>query len=238
MQPADETTPSSPDSGLPARINPTSEKSRTLIDVQVDDREAGQPVLLAFREHPEVQARVQRLIVGDYQLGGRLVVERKTVRDFAASIIDGRLFRQATQLSRCQEQALVILEGSGRELNNTGVSREAIQGALISLSLVFHLPVLRSLDPTETARLMLFAWQQISRQEEDSLPLRGRRPRRRKRAQLQLLQGLPLVGPKRALQLLDRFGTVRNVFKASTQDLLSIPGIKHKTVKAFEWVLD
>jgi len=32
--------------------------------------------------------------MGDYQVEKRLIVERKTLKDFAVSIIDGRLFKQ------------------------------------------------------------------------------------------------------------------------------------------------
>ena len=223
-------------------ISPDAEKSGgewgSLIEVHVDDREVGQPVLRALQAMSEVNASIHRLNVGDYELGGRLIIERKTAADFIASIIDGRLFRQASKLTSSHENTLLILEGSGRDLVNSGMSREAIQGALVSLALVFHLPVLRSTDPNESARLMIYAWKQMVRQENDVVIRNSRRPKRKNRAQLFLLQGLPSVGPKRAQVLLEKFGSVRAVMKASSDELMSIPGIKEKSVKAMEWALD
>ncbi|MBI3869508.1 MAG: nuclease [Verrucomicrobia bacterium] len=216
---------------------PSPTASPDIIEIQVDDREAGQPVLLELQKIPGVNATVQRLNIGDYRLGGRLIVERKTAADFVASIIDGRLFSQASRMARGPADALLVLEGSGRDLASAGMSRPAIQGALITLGLVFHLPVLRSLDAAESARLMLYAWRQLVRQDRDSIDRVGRRPKRRKRAQLLALQGLPSVGPKRAEVLLERFGSVRAVVNASADELMAIPGIAERSVKAMEWVL-
>lgn len=206
--------------------------------ILADDREVGQPVIEALGRLGFKQSQVQRLSVGDYHLGGRLIIERKTVKDIVASIIDGRLFRQASQLSQIPEQTCLILEGSGKELADSGMSRESIQGALISVQVIFQIPVLRSTTPEETARLMIFIWQQIVRQERDQVSRGGRRPKRKKRAQLLALQALPSVGPKRAEQLLERFGSVRAVVNATPADLLAIPGIKDKTIAAMQWVLD
>lgn len=116
--------------------------------------------------------------------------------------IDGRLFEQASRLSQTAEHSCLILEGSGRELGDAGLSRESIQGALISLQLIFHLPVLRSTDPEETSRLMIFAWRPLVRQARDHVNRGGRRPKRKKRAQLLALQALPSLGSKRAELLL------------------------------------
>ena len=49
--------------------------------------------------------------------------------------------------------------------------REALQGAIVSLTLVFGLPVLRSFGPEETARLMVDAARHLDR---DMLVLSGR----------------------------------------------------------------
>ena len=227
-----------PELGITAPEEPASTEGVEELQILADDREAGQPVLIALQSLGCLQAKVERLSVGDYDLGGRLIVERKTAKDFVASIIDGRLFQQASQLSRAPEQSCLILEGSGRELANSGMSRESIQGALITLGLVFHLPVLRSTEPEETARLMLFAWRQLVRQERDQVSRGGRRPKRKRRAQLLALQSLPSVGPKRAEMLLERFGSVRAVMNATPADLEAIPGVASKTIEAMQWVLD
>ena len=60
----------------------------------VDDRErADGKVLAALAARDDVTVEIARLEVGDYRVERRVVVERKTVADFAASLIDGRLFQ-------------------------------------------------------------------------------------------------------------------------------------------------
>jgi len=53
----------------------------------------------------------------------------------------------------------------------------------------------------------------------------GYRPRGERQRRLYVLEGLPGVGPRRAAQLLDRFGTVAAVMQASVEEFLTLPGV-------------
>jgi DNA excision repair protein ERCC-4 len=204
----------------------------SVIHVVVDDREARSPVVEVLEQLPGIELQCQRLAVGDYLLNHRCVFERKTLLDFAASIADGRLFVQAQKLAGLPEPAAIILEGRTGDLAATQMRREALQGALISLSLIFRLPVLRALDPSETARLMIYAAEQMRRHEWEGGCRYGRRPKRRRRIQLRILQGLPGVGPERAGQLLETFGSVEAVVTACPEELEQVAGIGPKTAAA------
>ena len=125
--------------------------------VVADDRETRSGVVEALRQMPGVKVSVQRLAVGDYEIDGRCLFERKTLQDFASSLADQRLFAQASRLVTNRPMVALVLEGRAADLAESGMRREALQGALISLSLIFGLPVLRSLDPQETARLLIYA---------------------------------------------------------------------------------
>ncbi|MCU7905326.1 MAG: hypothetical protein KZQ76_05595 [Candidatus Thiodiazotropha sp. (ex Epidulcina cf. delphinae)] len=48
-----------------------------------------------LRAAGEFSIGVRRLEVGDYEVDGRFLVERKTLHDLITSIKDSRLFRQA-----------------------------------------------------------------------------------------------------------------------------------------------
>ena len=61
-----------------------------------DDREP-ESVVSALRSLRRVQVSLRRLKLGDYVVDGRLLIERKTLPDFALSIVQGRLFRQAEE---------------------------------------------------------------------------------------------------------------------------------------------
>jgi ERCC4-type nuclease len=191
----------------------------------------------ALQQLPGVRLTFKRLPIGDYVVDGRCVFERKTVVDFASSIADGRLFTQATRLVSLTQPAALILEGRSADLAATQMRRESLQGAMVCLSLIFHLPVLRSLDPSETARLMVYAAQQIRRHEWSAGVAHGRRPKRKRRIQLRILQGLPGIGHTRAEHLLESFGTVEAVMTASQANLEDVAGIGTKTATAIREVL-
>jgi len=211
--------------------------SRTPTFVVADDRETNAGVIAALRSLPEVEVQIKRLPVGDYVVDNRCIFERKTLLDFAASMIDGRLFKQAQKLAGSTLPAAIILEGRAGDLTACHVRREALQGAMVSLSLIFRLPVLRSLDAAETARLLLYASQQVWRHEEDRAFRSGRRPKDKRRRQLRLLQGLPGIGPHRAIRLLDAFGNVEAIMTADPTRLAGIEGIGDKTASTIRAVL-
>ena len=187
--------------------------------VVADHREAASGMIDILLRMPGVEVQVEQLPLGDYLVNGVCLFERKTLRDFAESLIDGRLFSQANRLAAGPLRAAVILEGTGRDLEGSAMHREALLGAIVSLTLVFELPVLRSRQPDESARLLIYAAQQLRRDGCDALPRRGRRPKSKRRMQLHLLQGLPGIGPDRASALLERFGNVQAVMTAAPDAL-------------------
>ena len=127
----------------------------------------------------------------------------------------------------------MILEGCEAELGaRSNLSREAFQGAMLSLGLAFHIPVLRSLDPRETARLLVFAGNQAARRHELAVsPRPGRRPRSVERQRMWILLGLPGIGAHRARALLTRFGSVQAVMTAGEGELAATSGIGAVTAR-------
>lgn len=204
--------------------------------VIADDREPG-PVLQALRALPRVRVSVKRLALGDYRVDDRLLVERKSLQDFSVSVIDGRLFSQAKRLAASAIPTAIILEGTAADLSETGIRREALQGAMVSLSLIFGIPILRSRDPNETARLILYAANQLHAVSSGVAVRRGWRPRGKRRTQIAILQGLPGVGPRRAKTLLERFGSVQGVLTADPSSLEELPGIGAKIAAGIRWAV-
>lgn len=199
----------------------------------VDDRECRSPVVGCLERMPDVEVVVRRLPVGDYQVDEAVVVERKTLADLAASIVDGRLFRQAGRLSRTAMRPALILEAMPSAVERSGISREALQGTLASISIVFGIAVLRAGTPEETARLLRYTAQQIGRCSSGAVKRCGwRRPSQKRRLQLYILQGLPGVGPARAERLLDTFGSVEAVISAECEELTEVHGMGSVTAQA------
>jgi DNA excision repair protein ERCC-4 len=207
------------------------------IEIIVDDRERSEAIRQALDTIKCITVKIQRLAVGDFQVGGRFLFERKTLSDFAVSVIDGRLFKQMTQLAMSPLNGVLVLEGSSRDLKPSRVRREALQGALITTSLILGIPVLRAFNPDETARLMVYTARQVRFAATGGLPRSGYRPKGKRKQQLHILQSLPGVGPARAARLLARFGSVQNVLNASFENLISVEGIGSETARNIDWAV-
>ena len=147
------------------------------VSVVVDDRESQAGVLLALSAMEGVEVVTSRLTVGDYLVDDKLLFERKTLDDLVQSIKDGRLFRQCICMAASKRRGIVILEGTARDFVRHGMSRDAIQGALISVSVTMGIPLLRSRDAEESARLMIYAARQVSATVTGAIPRKGVRPK-------------------------------------------------------------
>ncbi len=198
------------------------------IQITIDDRERNPVILKSLREAENTNVKIERLKTGDYLLNN-LVVERKTFTDFVQSIKDGRLFKQSIHLLSMDFHSMIIIEGTSRDVYRTKMKREAIQGALITLELIFKIPVLKSVSPEETAKIMLYAANQVYRHERQfRLNYKHKKIRkynRKHNKQIQILLGIPLIGPVKAEKLLKEFGSVSKIFKAFPDQLEKVEGI-------------
>jgi DNA excision repair protein ERCC-4 len=205
--------------------------------VVADDREACADVVQHLLARPDCEVFIRRLRLGDYHIAGRLLVERECWPDLVASIVDGRLFRQACRLAGSPLHAVMLLEGSEEAIAESAMTREAIQGALISVSVILGIPILRSRDAEESARLMLYAGRQLQSVISGAVTRAGYRPKSKRRIQLHILQGLPAVGPVRAARLLDKYGSVGAVLTAGRENLTLVPGIGKVAAERIRWAV-
>jgi ERCC4-type nuclease len=212
-------------------------KNNSPINIVADDRECKSDVIMSLSEIENVDICIHRLSMGDYQIDNRLIVERKTLKDFAVSIIDGRLFKQMICLANSNSEGVLILEGTARDMVEIGITREAMQGALITVSLILGIPILRSKDPSETANLIVYIGRQIESIVTGGAQRHGYRPKTKRKRQLFILQGLPGVGPERAGRLLEKFSSVEGVVCASSNELQTVDGIGKSIADKIKWAV-
>jgi DNA excision repair protein ERCC-4 len=168
-----------------------------------------------------IELKPEQLPAGDYLVSDRLVVERKTGADLAASIKDRRLFEQIERLKASFEVVVLIVEGEP-----VHISQLSWQGAL-ARALASGASLLRTDDPDETA-----AWLVRFHRLEGKPPseVRGRPTPRRATSDLvdvaeDVLRCLPGVSSVGARRLLEHFGSLRAVFAADEGELREVPGI-------------
>jgi len=207
---------------LRAFLADRNESDEKKVVIMADARESGSAVLAELSKLG-ADIKLLPLDVGDYVLSERVCIERKTTRDFAISIMDGRLFEQASALKN-YERPVLLLEGE--ELYCTNVLPKAIAGALASLVVDFDLCVLWAKSAPETANL-LFALARKEQLDNKSMPrVRGeKKPMPISEQQLYLVAGLPAVEKTTAKKLLEHFRTPQNVFNANEEELHEVKGI-------------
>jgi DNA excision repair protein ERCC-4 len=224
---------------LPVQIGGCDNEDYQTVQIVVDDRERPSGMVAELEKAGKAIVRVEHLSVGDYCVDGAVLIERKTAADFAQSLMDGRLFSQAGRMSSAPFRPAYIIEGTSAEWSVLRVSREALQGALVTLMLIFDVPVFRSTEPAETARLIYYIGSQLVRlRDPRHTPYRQTKAKRKKTRQLRVLQSLPGIGTDRAKKLLERFGTVRACITATPAELSEVEGIGSKTAAAIDQVIN
>lgn len=192
------------------------------LNIKMDFRENSSGVGDILTRKHGVALTTEALKTGDYIVNDEIVIERKTTLDFVQSIIDGRLFKQIAWMKRLFDFAAVIIEGKDL-YTSMDIHPHAVKGALISLALAWQIPVLFSDDKEDTALLLWLLGSQNETMGHEFSHRPGRRPKKIRKRQLYVLQGLPQVGPVLATQLLNRFGTVEKVIAAPEEELMQIP---------------
>ncbi|MDP9366689.1 MAG: helix-hairpin-helix domain-containing protein [Chloroflexota bacterium] len=208
------------------------------IRIVIDTAEQRSAVYRMLADLPEITIEVARLPTGDYLLGGGLAVERKTGADFAASIVDRRLFAQVTALKAAYERPVVLIEGT-LPPPRTRMHPHALRGALSYLVAIEGLSVLRTNDAEDTALLLV----QLARHTQHGLktpPSTVATPRSRDLAQQQerIVAALPEVGPTLGRQLLAAFGSIARIIAATASELQAVPGIGPARAGAIRHALD
>ena len=211
------------DGGLSAAMaRPTSQPVR----INADDRERAGGVVDALREMEDVDLSIEHLRLGDYRVENTLLVERKTVADLAIFILDGRLFRQAGRLARAAAVTpCLIVEGAAEDFDRAAVPRAALQGALITATLIYGLPLLYSTGPAETARLLRIAACQLRRRTARGPERFGSKSGSDDRLRMLMLEAVPDIGPVRAKALVEAFGTIESLAAVGVKELAATAGI-------------
>lgn len=193
----------------------------------IDDRELVSKVAENLSSAGAV-IRIERLFQGDYKIGDRILVERKTSRDFVDSLIDRDLLDQLRDMARSCPKPVLIIEG-GDVYAQRDIHPNAIRGALAAISVSMGISVFQTRDPGDTADLLLVL---ARREEENGYKERGSGQKESYESlaavQEAILSAFPDLGPKYARALLTAFGSLKAVMNAEKEELLQVPGIGAK----------
>ena len=167
-----------------------------------------------------INIKVKVLKRGDYILNNEIIVERKTKEDFVLSLMQNRLFKQCANMKKANLHQFLLIEGNPYKTKHD-ISRKAIRGALLSISVSWQIPIVYSSNINETAQILILAARQ-NLQEKFMFQRTGYKPKTTIKRQLYFLQGLPSVGPKIAHELLKEFGTIEKIISAPEKALQNV----------------
>lgn len=181
--------------------------------------------LVALLEARGLAVERRRLAPADLVVGP-VGIERKTVGDFHASLIDKRLFEQAIRLKETYPQAALLLEGDLSLVEERRHPR-ASWGALLALALDLDIAILPTPSKEASADLLAVLARRVGRERgERGDPVRFKPRMLGPHAEQKFaVQGLPGIGDVVSENLLAHFGTVRRVFAASEKELLRVAGM-------------
>jgi ERCC4-type nuclease len=175
------------------------------------------------------------LAVGDFVCSDRLVVERKDHSDFVGSIIDGRIFDQAQRMREEFQKPVFIIEGN----SNRDISVNALKAAVATLATNFGASVISTKNPRDTALTVFWLAKKEQQEAGREISIRvGKKSKDDRRLAEQIVCGLPGVSTVICKRLLERFGTVEDVFRASEEELMEVEGIGKKMAKRVRKVLE
>lgn len=209
------------------------------VTLEIDDREDDRLVTI-LTGVPNLNIMTTRLEMADFIArhgGSQLAIERKTTADLSASIDDNRLAEQVHRMSRSGTPCCFIIEGGVTGQRTQPLPRLASLQTRLNFGM--NMRVLETIDLQHTAYVIVTAIRDHffgTGTAFDLKPVKIPGIGDVERAQF-MLQSIPGISPARAAALINRFGSIANVSRATVKEIATIDGIGGKTAATLHAVL-
>lgn len=192
-----------------------------MIEIHTDSREPGLIINL-LRKLENVIIVNSQLPVGDYAVGGGIVIERKSANDFLQSIRDDRFHEQALNIVLHAARPVYLLEG---DIYNTPseFSIESLTGAVAWLH-AQGISVIPSSSPKVTAETIFFMAKN-AQVDMKNVPLRSKKPKVTELNVKLVLESFPGIGAGGSEKLINHFGSIRSLAMATPEQIAEVPRV-------------
>ena len=198
--------------------------------ITIDDRETSSRVAEHLHELG-ASITLERLEFGDYAIGDRILVERKTVQDFMDTLIERDLFGQIRAMADAVPRPILIIEGEDDLYSVRNIHANAIRGTLAAITVDMGVTLLRTKNADDTAE-MLYVLAQREGSERGERKVHPKKSYRSIREEQEyVLAAFPNVGIRSARLLLEHFGSLKAIIDADADELASVHGIGEKTAQ-------
>ncbi|NLA39419.1 MAG: DEAD/DEAH box helicase family protein [Methanomicrobiales archaeon] len=198
--------------------------------ITVDDRETSSRVAVRLQELG-ASITLQRLEFGDYAIGDRILVERKTARDFMDTLVERDLFGQIRAMADVVPRPILIIEGEEDLYEIRNIHPNAIRGTLAAIAIDMSVTLLRTQDADDTAGMLYVIAQREAGERGEGKMHPKKTYRSAREEQEYVLAAFPNIGPRSARLLLEHFGSLKAIIDARPEELASVHGIGEKTAQ-------
>ena len=198
--------------------------------IYVDTREKSSvPDIL---KEMEIPTESKTLTVGDYIIGD-ICVEYKSIQDYCNSLLSGHLHKQLYQMSYNFELSYLCITGLyGYELTTRKIKKPTYISSIAGSSYkrandgkMGQIITVQFEHEQDSALFLKFLYNKIISGDNTRLPVMERHKYSKADWQLNMLCGLPNIGPKLGKVLLKNFKNIRSISNATESELVTIPGI-------------
>jgi len=184
----------------------------------------------------DVEVKEEFLEVGDYLLPDDYAIERKHGRDFMASVVSNRLYKQLNNLYQYENPVLaIIVDNKWRDFYFTHSKYVHKQYMGVLTTLMAKYPKLRIIQLETEEEFRDFLHRLHNKLVEDGHKERPtiklRKARNIKEVKENCLAQIDGVGVSMAKKLIHEFGTINNISNCSEKDLTSIEKLGKKTAE-------
>lgn len=203
--------------------------------ILIDDREDNERIQLIKDDDFFKDAIVERLDTGDIiflQEGDapNVAIEVKTRQDFVGSCRNRRMQEEALKMKAAYPFSFIVLYDDGKfRKDYTQFTWTELYGNIVSLTVRYKVPVFQAATKKHFITMLKSIVKNINKVDQPIEPPIVRP--KNNNEMINVLIGLPKVGPKMARILLDNFHTPGGVFNATDEELNQIPRL-YKTSKS------
>lgn len=194
----------------------------------------------AFFTNKGIPTKVTSLKDGDVSLmltnKRFLIIERKTIADFAGSYIKGHLQDQAIRMNENCEYYAVIVYGNVESLKKIStlkrVNQAAIDKMTAKIEVLYKCPVFF----VDNATQYLLKIMDLAKMVKEANTSTVAKPKVaiKNRPDVNILRCKNGIGEKMALTLLNEFKTPQNVLNATREELKQVKGVGDGTVASIQ----
>lgn len=215
-------------------------RGRTLgLEILYDTRERNN--IPSFLTEEGIEIKKEMLPVGDYLIGN-ICVEYKSIQDYIQSLHSGHLHKQLYQMSYNFGLSYLMIGGLyGYEEKN--IKKSSFISSICGSSFkrandgkMGQVITVQFEQEYDCALFLKYLKNKVEQGDDIRTPTMERHKYSKADWQLNVLCGLPNIGPKLGKVLLKNFGNIRAITNAEVTELVTVPGISEtKAVDIFNF---